>query len=296
MSDYQEIYNKSNINRLIDADETGLKELFGDIWDDEFDSAFKRRFKSTMTLIALYCEDDDESIFKQNLQRKSQIMLRGLGDFLRLQEKAKFYQSFENHLNFLNNQLLFDVGYHKSVIADLVFGICALPLDNPYRNSDVYLWAITYRNENPLPTLKEILKPVEPTPISKTESTFTWTHNTKGLEDVLSLFEAVSHLFEENGLNGFKMAVSGKEIEEVDFGCITPSDENKTYVTYLFFKLLEAGYIGNYRDTDRDGLWEHLIGSSTTRKFRHYYSDFKQQSTNLKKDKSQLIDEVIDAI
>lgn len=296
MSDYQEIYDKSNINRLIDADETSLKQLFGDVWDDEFDSAFKRRFKSIMTIIALYCEDDDESIFKQNLQRKSQIMLRGLGDFLRLQEKAKFYQSFENQLNFLNTQLLFDVGYHRNFIADLVFTTCALPLDNPYRNSDVYLWAITYRNENPLPSLQEVLKPVETTPISKTESTFTWTHNSKRLDEVLPLFEAVSHLFEENGLNGFKMAVSGNEIEDIDYGCIMPSYQNKTYVAYLFFKLLKAGHIGNYRDTDRDGLWEHLIGSSGRRKFRHYYSDFKNHSTNLKKDKSQIIDELIDAI
>jgi hypothetical protein len=92
------------------------------------------------------------------------------------------------------------------------------------------------------------------------------------------------------------MAVSGNEIDDVDYGCIMPSYQNKTYVTYLFFKLLEAGHIGNYRDTDRDGLWEHLIGSSGSRKFRQYYSDFNTNSTNLKKEKKQLIDEVIDAI
>jgi hypothetical protein len=250
-----------------------------------------------MSVIALYCEDDDETIFKKNLQHKSQIVLRGLGDFLRLQDKARFYESFDNLLNFYNTQLLYDVGYHKNFITDLLFRMCAIPMDNPYRNTDVHLWAIAYRNNNPLPTLKELLKqPEESTLISKTESTFTWTHNSKQLEEVLPLFEAVSHLFEENGLNGFKMAVSGNEIEDIDYGCIMPSYQNKTYVAYLFFKLLEAGHIGNYRDTDRDGLWEHLIGSSGRRKFRHYYSDFKNHSANLKKDKSQIIDELIDAI
>lgn len=175
---------------------------------------------------------------------------------------------------------------------DKEFAIYAISVFNSAdapKASDAYmtLYSMGYMDDE---------EPVETTSISKTESTFTWTHNSKQLDEVLPLFEAVSHLFEENGLNGFKMAVSGNEIDDVDYGCISPSNRNKTYVAYLFFKLLKAGHIGNYRDTDRDGIWEYLIGSSGSRKFRHYYSDFNTNSANLNKEKKQLIDEVIDAI
>ena len=156
-----------------------------------------------------------------------------------------------------------------------------------HRTSDAYmtLWEMAYMGEG---------KPNETSSINKNDLTFYWTHNSKRLESVLDSFQPLIYLFEEKSLEGFIMALSGTEAGSIPYGCIKASNGNKTYVSYLFYRLIKAGYISTFRGVDRDALWEHLIGQSSIRKFRQYYSDFENNSVTLKEAKTNLIDQVLE--
>jgi hypothetical protein len=285
-----ELIEASKYQLIIRDDDSGLKELLGSGYD--IDSIEKSVRTILLHVATKLTEEQDTEEALSTINSKAYAFCKTMAEFIKLGQTAKFYESYENLLNFVNKYWWYDEDWFKTIIVQAL-----LILSGKNRGfNDLILWAYNYQIQNPLPTEEEMFGLIKTAPVNKDDSTFNWSHNSRTLESVLDVFEPVRGFFEENALEGFKMALSGDEVDNIPYGCIKPSNNNKTYVTYLFYRLIKAGFISTFRGVDRDALWEHLIGQSAIRKFRHYFSDYENHSVTLKKNKVSLIDQVLDTL
>lgn len=285
-----ELISASNYLNIINEDDSGLKELLGADYD--YESVLQSVRAILLHVAVKLVEEQDVEEVLSTINSKAYAFCKTMAELIKLGRTAKFYESYQNYLNFVNKYWWYDEDWFKTVIVQALLILTKKESDY----DDLILWAYNYQIQNPLPTLEEYSGFKKSVPLNKDDSTFNWTHNTKGLEEASPLFEPLVCFFEESGLDGFKMALSGEDIDNIPYGCIAASNGNKTYVSYLFYRLIKAGYISTFRGVDRDSLWEHLIGQVSVRKFRHYYSDYENHAITLKEKKTRIIDEVLESL
>ena len=285
-----ELITASDYLHIINEDDSGLKELLGSDYD--YDSVLQSVRAVLLHITVKLVEEQDVEEVLSTVNSKAYAFCKTMAELIKLGTTAKFYESYQNYLNFVNKYWWYDEDWFKTVIVQALLILTKKKSDF----DDLGLWAYNYQIQNPLPTEEEFFGLKKSAPLNKDDSTFNWTHNTKDLEEVSALFEPLRCFFGESGLEGFNMALSGEEIDNVPYGCIMASNGNKTYVSYLFYRLIKAGFISTFRGVDRDYLWEHLVGQTSVRKFRHYYSDYENQAITLKEKKTRIIDEVLESL
>lgn len=285
-----ELIEASEYLLIISEDDSGLKEILGSDYDLY---SVKQSVRAVLLHVAtkLVGEEDIEEVLS-TINSKAYAFCKTMAELIKIGRTAKFYESYQNYLNFVNKYWWYDEDWFKTVIVQALLILIKKKSDY----DDLSLWAYNYQIQNPLPTEEEFFGLKKSAPLNNDDSTFNWTHNTKDLKEVSLLFEPLRCFFGQNGLEGFKMALSGEEIDNVPYGCVMASNGNKTYVSYLFYRLIKAGFISTFRGVDRDSLWEHLVGQTSVRKFRHYYSDYENQAITLKEKKTRIIDEVLESL
>jgi hypothetical protein len=120
---------------------------------------------------------------------------------------------------------------------------------------------------------------------------FKWISDKIDLSDALDTLQPLSHLFRDNLLEGFKMALSGSNIYDME-GCLAPSSGNQRAVLYLIYKLADNGLIqetGNMEETAKV-----LISPNCS--YRREKSLFSKGEYTLAKPKENQIETLVDSL
>lgn len=92
-----------------------------------------------------------------------------------------------------------------------------------------------------------------------------WIAKKPSLKDFIKAMEAYSHLFKENSLEGLKIALSGRELKEEDFGVLQLVPQNGLESPYQFVYLIDQLRQKEYiKSASINKTYNFLTGLSST--------------------------------